>query len=198
MVGLGDLPGGTFNIGAWDTSADGSVVVGFGNSADGSEAFIWTEADGMRALQTILEDDYGLDLTDWQLLSATGVSADGAVIVGWGTNPEGRFEAWRAEIMGVVATEPGSGFPQTYALHAAYPNPFNPRAVLRYDLPTGGSVRIAVYDVLGREVAVLLEGAHPAGQHEVVFDGHGLPSGVYFVRMAAEGFAQTRTVALLR
>ncbi|MCH8031441.1 MAG: T9SS type A sorting domain-containing protein [Bacteroidetes bacterium] len=98
----------------------------------------------------------------------------------------------------IVANEPGADLPQQFRLHAAYPNPFNPQATLRYDVPTGSTVRIAVYDALGREVAVLFDGLNPAGQHEVVFDGHGMPSGVYFVRMAAEGFAQTQTITLLR
>lgn len=92
---LGDLEGGNFSSAAGDLSADGNVVVGRGTTASGPEAFIWTEAQGMRNLKEVLEDDYGLDLTDWTLVSASGVSDDGTVIVGAGFNPDGGEEAWR-------------------------------------------------------------------------------------------------------
>src|SRR5690606_11181113 len=64
----------------------------------------------------------------------------------------------------VVANEPGvGGLPETYALSAVYPNPFRARATVTYALPAHGRVRVAVYDVLGREVAVLAEGMQQAG-----------------------------------
>ncbi|MCH8260355.1 MAG: hypothetical protein IIC46_09120 [Planctomycetes bacterium] len=97
MVGLGDLPGGTFDSEAFATSADGAVVVGVGLSAFGLEAFLWTADDDMRLLKDILVNDFGLDLTGWGLREATGISADGVTIVGWGTNG-GNFEAWMATI----------------------------------------------------------------------------------------------------
>lgn len=87
-------------------SADGTTVVGAGSNLSlrgGGEAFIWTEEDGLRSIKALLEDEYGLDLTGWDLSDATGVSADGTVIVGRGTNPQGQFEAWRAELCGAVA-----------------------------------------------------------------------------------------------
>ena len=98
MVGLGDLPGGGFSSNAFDVSADGSVVVGVGTSASGVEASIWDEAAGMRSLRDVLVDDHGLDLTGWTLIQATGISAGGETVVGWGTNPSGNIEAWRVEL----------------------------------------------------------------------------------------------------
>ena len=89
MEGLGSVAFGHKAV-----SADGSVIVG-GNSTG---AFIYTNADSMRNLQEVLENDYGLDLTGWTLQSATGISDDGTVIVGGGPNPNGDFEAWRAVI----------------------------------------------------------------------------------------------------
>ncbi len=97
-----------------------------------------------------------------------------------------------------VANEPGTALPEAFALHLAYPNPFNPHAVIPYELPQGGHVRLAVYDLLGREVAVLVDAELPAGRHEAVFEAHGLASGIYLVRMAASDFVQTRRVTLLR
>jgi hypothetical protein len=102
MVGLSDLPGGTFYGAAWGVSADGLVVVGDSNSSSGSEAFRWTSAGGMRSVRDILVNDYGLGgpLAGWTLSQANACSADGSVIVGSGTNPAGYNEAWVARLDG--------------------------------------------------------------------------------------------------
>jgi probable HAF family extracellular repeat protein len=91
MVGLGDLPGLGFQSKACDTTADGSVVVGY--SING--AFIWDAAGRMQSLKKVLTDVYDIDLSDWYLIEATGISDDGSVIVGTGINPHGHTEAWR-------------------------------------------------------------------------------------------------------
>ena len=94
--GLGGLPG-SFSSSATGVSADGSVVVGNSNSANGHEAFIWNSRQGMRSLREILTNDYGLDLTGWTL-EATGISADGLTIVGTGLNPNNNVESWIARL----------------------------------------------------------------------------------------------------
>jgi probable HAF family extracellular repeat protein len=99
IVGLGDLPGGHFSSFVWDVSADGSVVVGIGTSDSGEEAFRWTSDGGMQNLRELLIAGGATGLTDWNLTHATSVSADGRKIVGYGTNPSGRTEAWLATIL---------------------------------------------------------------------------------------------------
>jgi len=92
----GDLALATF---AYDISANGSVVVGGGTLQDGrSGVMIWDPVHGGRLLRDVLEQDCGLDMTGWTLSDANAVSADGLVIVGRGTNPNGRIEAYRAVI----------------------------------------------------------------------------------------------------
>lgn len=105
MTGLGRL--GDRRSGALAISADGAVVVG---GLDGGDAFIWTEASGMRSLTRILTNDYGLDLTGWHLSGATGVAstADGITIVGNAENPAGFSEAWLATIPMVPIPEPST------------------------------------------------------------------------------------------
>lgn len=93
---LGDLPGGFVSARANGVSGDGSVIVGQGHSESGFRAFIWTADLGIRSLRLALQNQYGLDLTNWRLDTATAVSNDGLTIVGWGLNPSGEFEAWRA------------------------------------------------------------------------------------------------------
>lgn len=78
------------------------------------------------------------------------------------------------------------------ALHAPTPNPSGGRAVVVFDLPEAGPVRLGVYDALGRETAVLVDGPRAAGRHEAVLDGTDWPSGVYLIRLTASGGA-TRT-----
>ncbi len=85
---------------------------------------------------------------------------------------------------GTNASAPGEqgGF----VLHAAYPNPFNPHAVIAYELATAGHVHIAVFDLLGRQVAALVDDRAEAGTHRAVFDGSQLASGVYVVKVSVE------------
>jgi N-acetylmuramoyl-L-alanine amidase len=77
----------------------------------------------------------------------------------------------------------------SYALLPAYPNPFNPATVVSCQLPVASHVRLAVYDMLGREVALLINSVMEAGSHKVPFDGAGLASGTYVIRMTAQGLA---------
>ena len=106
MVGLGDLPGGDFFSRAYSVSGDGSVVVGESESSSGLEAFIWDTSNGMRSLKDILIDDFDLDLNDWTLGAAFGVSDDGLTIVGDGINPEGNPEGWVARLESNSIPEP--------------------------------------------------------------------------------------------
>ncbi len=78
-----------------------------------------------------------------------------------------------------------------------YPNPTAGRTTLTFTLNERAEVRLAVYDVLGREVAVLRDNAHDAGRHEVVFDASDLPSGIYLVRLDAGGTVQTQRITLI-
>jgi len=83
-------------------------------------------------------------------------------------------------------------------LRQNYPNPFNPATIVTYSIPAEQQVRVYVYDILGREVAALVNERVPAGVHTVRFDGVGLSSGVYIYRITAGDFMQTRRMMLLR
>jgi hypothetical protein len=88
--------------------------------------------------------------------------------------------------------------PVRMTLHQNYPNPFNPSTTIRYGLPHKSTVQLTVFNTLGQQVAVLEQGEKEAGYHEVKFDGTGLSSGVYFYRLQAGDFVQTRKLLLLR
>jgi probable HAF family extracellular repeat protein len=97
MAGLGFLgeADGVYESKATGISADGSVVVGESKTAAGKEAFVWTaESDEMRSLRDILEEDLGVDLTDWTLDKPPVMSADGNTMIALATNPDGEVEAF--------------------------------------------------------------------------------------------------------
>ena len=77
--------------------------------------------------------------------------------------------------------------PQETRLYTNYPNPFNPSTVIAYDIAVAGRVELRVYDLLGREVGLLVNGVQGAGRHAVLFGAGGLPSGAYFYRLTLEG-----------
>jgi hypothetical protein len=88
--------------------------------------------------------------------------------------------------------------PKDYSLGINYPNPFNPFTTIRFGLPKRSQVALSVFNALGQNVAQLVNGDINAGYHEVTFDGSNLASGVYFYRLQAGSFVQTKKLLLLR
>lgn len=88
--------------------------------------------------------------------------------------------------------------PAAFRLLPAHPNPFNPTATIRFDLPQAGRVTLEVYDLLGRQVAVLVNSWKEAGLHAVKFDGSNLPSGIYVYRLQAGQFQASRKLVLVK
>jgi probable HAF family extracellular repeat protein len=120
MVSLGSLPG-AIDSQPLAISGDGSVVVGYSVSdLYEEEAFVWDADHGMRVLQDVLANDYGLDLTGWSLKGASGISDDGLTIVGMGVSPSGKREAWIA-----VIPEPTTAV-EIDIKPGSDPNPINP------------------------------------------------------------------------
>jgi probable HAF family extracellular repeat protein len=105
MVGLGDLPDGTFSSIAYAVNADGSVVVGQATTALGQEAFLWTQAGGMVNLRDFLIAAGATGLDGWRLSHASALSSDGLTIAGRGQNPDGFTEAW---VVTIAVPEPST------------------------------------------------------------------------------------------
>ena len=116
--------------------------------------------------------------------------------------------AIRSEISTAAPGPPTHSRPNVFALYQNYPNPFNPETGIRYSVPRSAGrdgqvlgvswVRLVVYDILGRQVAVLVDGRQTPGEHEVRFDGGNLSSGVYFYRLTAGSSSKVRTMVLLK
>lgn len=92
----------------------------------------------------------------------------------------------------------GSLIPQQFALHQAYPNPFNGRAVIRYDLPEAGDVKLTLYDASGRSIATLIDRHHSAGSYSTVIDAEHLASGIYYYKLVSGADSQIRKAVLLK
>jgi hypothetical protein len=88
--------------------------------------------------------------------------------------------------------------PKDFVLFQNYPNPFNPTTVIHYYLPVASHAVVKVYDVLGREVATLVNEQKSAGSYQVTFDAHLLTSGVYFYSLQAGSFAETKKLILIK
>ncbi|MBD3411143.1 MAG: T9SS type A sorting domain-containing protein [Ignavibacteriales bacterium] len=88
--------------------------------------------------------------------------------------------------------------PERFSLKPAYPNPFNPTTTVAFSLPRAGEIELAAFNALGEPVATLYAGYKTAGDHETAFDASDLPSGVYFIRLRAEGSAATTKAILLK
>jgi probable HAF family extracellular repeat protein len=102
VIGLGSLADGVSDSVASDLTADGSVVVGYSLAGSAPDyrivPFVWTSEEGMRDLNNVLADDYGVDLGGWGIFTARAISPDGTTIVGAGRNPAGEPEAWVVSI----------------------------------------------------------------------------------------------------
>ena len=107
---------------------------------------------------------------------------NGWLVTGWDDSPLAGLEA----------------LPIEFSLSAAYPNPFNPSATIRFDLPEASNVKLTVFDITGREAATLVEGWMDAGHYETVFDGTSLASGVYFYRLTAGDFTSVKKMILMK
>ncbi len=103
-------------------------------------------------------------------------------------------------LMGItgVTSVSNSESPSRFALSQNYPNPFNPSTMISYQLPMNSYVTLKVYDVLGREVATLVNGKQSAGYYKTAFNAERLPSGVYFYRLQAGDYSKTMKLLLLK
>jgi hypothetical protein len=90
------------------------------------------------------------------------------------------------------------GLPEEYSLSQNYPNPFNPWTRINYTLPASGRVILKVYNLLGQEVAELIDEVQDAGYKSASFDASGIPSGVYTYKLTAGGFSEVRKMLLVK
>jgi hypothetical protein len=99
---------------------------------------------------------------------------------------------------GVTAVDTSPLHPESISLSQNYPNPFNPGTRITYSVDSPRSIVLTVYDLLGREVALLVDEEQEAGTHSITWNANGIPSGVYFYRLTAGPTVLTRSMVLLK
>ncbi|TKJ38521.1 hypothetical protein CEE37_12195 [candidate division LCP-89 bacterium B3_LCP] len=131
--------------------------------------------------------------TIWDMDSFTFeklTTGDGVWVEDWSNSGES-FDEWLTAVDDPL-------MPETYSLEQNYPNPFNPLTTIGFALPEAGRVQLAVYNMLGRQVAQLVNGYREVGYHEFTFDGSGLASGMYFYRIEAGDFTAVKKMVLVK
>ena len=172
----------------WKTSGDDDYEVGSGTS------YASPLTAGLAALLRTHFPDFSNDEIE-QLIE---VSAD--PIDHLNPDYEGLLGAGRINAMTSVMTaiEEGGEKPSEFSLSQNYPNPFNAMTVIRYSLPEPSDVVIEIYDILGRRVETLVNEEQPAGYHQIIWDAEDASSGMYFYRIQAGDYIDTRKMLLIK
>lgn len=163
-------------------------------------------SDRVKATEAVPKYESGKDVADYTTAFQTDtlVVTNGAAALTLGQRPV------FIEPLTVTSVEyEGENIPKEFILYQNYPNPFNPTTTIQFSLTLSlsqwervseGRVRVTlkVFDVLGREVATLVDGELNPGEHSVVYDAKGLPSGVYFYRLSAGSFTETKKMLITK
>jgi hypothetical protein len=189
-------------------SSDGNTAIasGFADNNNAGAAWVFTRSGGVWTQQ-------GSKLVGNDAIGAAGqgrsvsISSDGNTVIesGIGDNT-GAGAAWVFVNGQVGVDEEGDGIPTQFALEQNYPNPFNPTTVIVYEVPERSHVTLTVYDILGREVAKLVDETKSVGRHNALFNAMGLATGVYIYRVQSRSldgnggrdFVMTRKMAAIK
>ncbi|MBU0509858.1 T9SS type A sorting domain-containing protein [bacterium] len=196
-MAVSDQSGGLYVVWSDYRLAPGPVLAGSHVNADGE---IGPDPFWAPELGGILSDSIlGIVNEPWLVAGPSGTA-----VVFWvhdrqqSSNQFLDLYAQRIGAVGLSAEEPASTVPSGFALFPCYPNPFNSATAIVFELATASFVKLTVYDLLGREVAVLTDRVLPMGRHEYLFNASALASGIYFYRLQAGNFTQTRKMVLVR
>ena len=179
----------TLVLGGDDFTSDLSMV--FSDPNGDALTFSASSSDAAVATATVSGQTLTVEAVALGSATITVVADDG--------NGGAASTSFTVNVPTAVAVEDGDpGLPTTFALEPNYPNPFNPETRISFGLPQSSEVRLAVFDVLGREVAVLVEARLEAGWHEATFEANDLPSGVYVYPLQTARQTLSRTMLLLK
>lgn len=125
--------------------------------------------------------------------------APGSTSIGWMCGSDGAIVYTNNSGGGAIGIEPISGnVPEKYSLSQNYPNPFNPTTNIKVQIAKSGFVKLTVFDITGREAAILVNENLNAGEYNVDFNASGLSSGVYFYRIETAGFTDVKKMTLIK
>jgi len=199
------------------TASDGAVHDYFGNSISisGDYAVVGTAHDDDRGFESGSAYVFKRAGTSWgeetKLLPSDGaegdffgvsvsISGDYAIVGARGDDDNGENSGSAYVYSGIIVgiDDERAGLPTEFTLAQNYPNPFNPETMIRYSIPKAENVSLVIYNLIGEEVAHLIDKLKPAGRYTVTWNASNFASGIYFYRLQAGDFVQTRKMVLLK
>lgn len=195
------LPGGVEEI-FEDVGAEVILEDESGYAFNGTEEQITSEIMPTLVGDLVIDNPEGVTLTQETTINGVLRLLDGVFdnTIPFELGPDGSIseEGGSLLIPFTSVKELAGDIPQSFFVDQNYPNPFNPTTVIRFGLPTGSSVMVSVYNMLGQEVAILVDGWKNAGQYEVTFDASNLSSGVYLYRVQADNVVTTKRMMFIK
>jgi PKD repeat protein len=169
----------------------GATVLGYFNAPNNAIKTGVTDGSGVAVITSdrtrSAPADWCFTVTDVQLSGATYDAAANVVTTACESGPAAMGAMYHA-----------SDMPNSSTLHQNYPNPFNPTTEISFTLSSASHVKLEVFNIVGQQVATLVDGQLGGGYHTFTFDGNSVASGVYFYRLTTEDYAETRSMVLLK
>ena len=180
------------------------------------EVRIWnvarTQSQIQSTMNTILSSEYYSSPDSglagyWRLDEGTGQTAEdlsffsNTATLGTSANPDASDPTWVEANILIVNVEDeinNNSIPTSFNLSQNYPNPFNPSTRINYSVPYNSLIKIKLFDILGNEVATLVNEEKPAGNYELLFIATKLSSGIYFYQLKAGDFVETKKMILMK
>jgi hypothetical protein len=198
-------PGRYFTAHVYDAAQNRAVVFG-GNLGGSRSNEVWAFDDQAKTWQLLVPQGIPPSARDGAMAIMSPAEGRMVVFGGGGSGSTYFSEVWSLDELSPPAStaiEERPAQPQTFALHQNHPNPANPSTAIRYELAGSAHVRLGIYDLLGQEIRVLVDGVQPAGVGAVSWDGtdaagQGVGTGVYLYRLQTPGGVQAKKLVLVR
>ena len=199
LIGTGAI-GNSYQGYSVAISPDGNIAVegGYGDNSHAGAIWVFTRSGSVWTQLGPKLFGTGALGTDVFQGSSVAISSEGTVIEG-GRGDNGQVGAVWVFFNPSIGIKPiSSDIPKDFSLSQNYPNPFNPSTKIQFDIPKSSFVKLVIYDIIGREVATLVNEELKAGIYETGWNAVNYSSGVYFYKLVTDGFTETKKMILTK